>query len=159
MSDWKAKGLCRPPEPGQPSKVHDWFFLDVGQPSTQARELCGRCPVQADCLNYAVTSPVKLTHGIWGGKTEREIRVLRARRLKDKLAAERASYTWKDGECPCGAPAEAIPSQKFQSRHYLGHVGVPKSRPCEAALACKRMYEAEMKANRRRQLLNAQPIL
>ena len=51
------------------------------------------------CLDYAITN--RITHGIWGGLTERERRALRSgwvrasRRERDKaiLAAEAAGYT------------------------------------------------------------------
>jgi WhiB family redox-sensing transcriptional regulator len=39
---------------------------------SQARALCRACPVQQDCLEYALD--VRETHGIWGGYNELERR-------------------------------------------------------------------------------------
>ena len=58
-----------------------------------------QCPVRQPCLDYAITN--RITHGIWGGLTERERRALRSRwvrtsrRDRDRaiLAAEAAGYT------------------------------------------------------------------
>lgn len=44
------------------------FFSDRVEPET--RELCGACPVQPDCLAYAIAHDI--ADGIWGGLTYRE---------------------------------------------------------------------------------------
>jgi WhiB family transcriptional regulator, redox-sensing transcriptional regulator len=44
----------------------------------RAREICGRCPVRAECLDYALA--VAEPHGIWGGLNELERRRLLRRR-------------------------------------------------------------------------------
>jgi Transcription factor WhiB/Homeodomain-like domain len=57
------------------------------------------CPLRQPCLDYAITN--RITHGIWGGLTERERCALRSgwvrasRRERDRaiLAAEAAGYT------------------------------------------------------------------
>jgi len=40
----------------------------------RAKDVCSRCPVVDDCLEYAVG--IRETHGIWGGTSEVERRVL-----------------------------------------------------------------------------------
>lgn len=40
-----------------------------------AVEACNSCPVQMDCLDYALAH--NLDHGIWGGTSERERRRIR----------------------------------------------------------------------------------
>jgi len=40
----------------------------------QALAVCDRCPVQVECLAYAVTT--RQHHGVWGGKTQQELRRL-----------------------------------------------------------------------------------
>jgi WhiB family transcriptional regulator, redox-sensing transcriptional regulator len=40
----------------------------------QALAVCDRCPVQVACLAYAVTT--RQQHGVWGGKTQQELRRL-----------------------------------------------------------------------------------
>ena len=58
----------------------DAWFPPKEQPSQETREaaraMCEGCPVIADCLAYALTSPV-MEHGIWGGMTEYDRRMLR----------------------------------------------------------------------------------
>lgn len=69
---WKDAGACHRPE------TPNWMFFPArGDTATlhAAREVCARCPVVEQCLDYALTIGVKV--GIWGGKSERERRALR----------------------------------------------------------------------------------
>ncbi len=50
----------------------------------QASAVCSRCPVRAECREYALNRPEK--HGYWGGMPEEERAVLR--RPADGTAAE-----------------------------------------------------------------------
>jgi WhiB family transcriptional regulator, redox-sensing transcriptional regulator len=43
-----------------------------------ARALCGSCQIRQECLDYSLSHPEN--SGIWGGKDEKERRVLRRRR-------------------------------------------------------------------------------
>ena len=45
----------------------DRFFPSRGQSYALAKSLCGRCPVQAECLQYAIDEQIEF--GVWGGKT------------------------------------------------------------------------------------------
>jgi len=56
--DWHRRASCRGADPGL-------FFVDAGQSSQPAKALCCRCPVQSECLDYAMRYPA-LT-GVWGG--------------------------------------------------------------------------------------------
>lgn len=47
---------------------------------TQAKAVCGRCPVAEQCLEWAVRTGEP--EGIWGGTTPGERRRLRRRRLR-----------------------------------------------------------------------------
>jgi hypothetical protein len=75
------------------------FFPERGESAEPARQVCAACPVRQPCLDYAITN--RITHGIWGGLTERERRALRSgwvrasRRDRDLaiLTAEAAGYT------------------------------------------------------------------
>jgi WhiB family redox-sensing transcriptional regulator len=66
--DWEDHAACN----GVPAEV---FFPQRGDPSTQAKEICGGCPVRDDCLAAAMLRGEKW--GIWGGLSERERRQLR----------------------------------------------------------------------------------
>ena len=70
---WRAEALCRDTDPE--------LFFRIGTTGAalvqieQARAVCRQCPVQADCLDFALTT--NQDSGIWGGTSEEERRVLR----------------------------------------------------------------------------------
>jgi WhiB family redox-sensing transcriptional regulator len=78
--DWKAAGVC--------ASEHDVDFFpttdDLGA-ITQALALCGVCPVQDECLAFAIET--NQTDGIWGGATPSERTKLRRMWLRDLRAA------------------------------------------------------------------------
>jgi WhiB family redox-sensing transcriptional regulator len=71
------------------------FFPGRGEPAGPARQICAGCPVRQPCLDYALSYGI--THGIWGGLTERDRRPLRiqhtaaARRERDEAIAAAAA--------------------------------------------------------------------
>jgi hypothetical protein len=75
------------------------FFPERGETAGPARQVCAACPVREPCLEYALSN--RITHGIWGGLTERERRPLRSRFVQDArrdrdraiAAADAAGYT------------------------------------------------------------------
>ena len=89
---WRERAACRGAD-------LDLFYPERGEPAGPARQVCERCPVRQPCLEYALSN--RITHGIWGGLTERERRPLQsdwvqaARRDRDRaiLAADAAGYT------------------------------------------------------------------
>jgi WhiB family redox-sensing transcriptional regulator len=89
---WRELAACR----GTDLEV---FFPGRGETAGPARQVCAACLVRQPCLDYAISN--RITHGIWGGLTERERRALRSgwvrasRRERDRavLAAEAAGYT------------------------------------------------------------------
>jgi len=88
---WRELAACR----GTDLEV---FFPGRGESAGPARQVCAACPVRQPCLDYAITN--RITHGIWGGLTERERRALRSgwgrasRQERDQavLAADAAGY-------------------------------------------------------------------
>lgn len=64
---WQADGACRGVDP-------DVFFNE--RRHGEARAVCAECPVQAECLEYALD---REQLGFWGGKTETERRRIRRR--------------------------------------------------------------------------------
>lgn len=68
---WQARAACRGVGPAT-------FFVERGQSVAEAHALCGRCPVTAECLEFAVANNEKF--GIWGDVSERQRRRLRMRR-------------------------------------------------------------------------------
>ncbi len=76
--DWQAKARCAEVDP-------DIFFPERGGSSKRAREVCARCEVRLQCLEYALNN--KEQFGIWGGTSERERRRLRRERGRRRLHA------------------------------------------------------------------------
>lgn len=72
---WHAEAACRGMGP-------DLFFPARGQSTAEAKALCHRCPVQAECL----TAGLGEKHGIWGGSSERGRRQLRKSTTVDTAA-------------------------------------------------------------------------
>jgi WhiB family redox-sensing transcriptional regulator len=71
--DWYKQANCK----GAPTEM---FFLERGcsqHESKPARALCNECTVQTECLQYALSKPEAEMHGIWGGTTGRERRLIR----------------------------------------------------------------------------------
>lgn len=87
---WKRFGTC-----GEPDVDSTLFFSEEGRSAADkhavecAKIICRMCPVQVQCLEYALEA--REEWWIWGGTTGRERRViLKARRttIKEKHAAD-----------------------------------------------------------------------
>lgn len=48
------------------------WFPEKGQPGTDAKRICGMCPAQTACLEWALET--RQRHGIWGGLSANERR-------------------------------------------------------------------------------------
>ncbi len=51
------------------------FFPARGESVRDAKEVCARCSVRSECLEFALR--LRVAHGVWGGLSERERRSLR----------------------------------------------------------------------------------
>jgi WhiB family redox-sensing transcriptional regulator len=78
MSDWRHDAACRDEDPE--------LFFPVGTSGPamsqlgQAKAVCSRCPVAADCLAWALVTGQDA--GVWGGLSEDQRRaLLRKRRV------------------------------------------------------------------------------
>lgn len=69
--DWMADAECRGLDPTV-------FFTELGESTREVKALCSRCPVRADCLDYALTNGERF--GVWGGTSERERKRMRVGR-------------------------------------------------------------------------------
>ena len=80
---WRRDAICRDTDPD--------LFFPVGTTGyalvqiDRAKQVCGECPVQVECLEYALET--NQDSGIWGGLTEEERRVIRRRRVAAARAA------------------------------------------------------------------------
>lgn len=125
MSDWTEDAACL-----SWADVEDFFprqeFAPV--PPDIAR-LCAGCPVNAECLKYAVDNQM---WGIWGGTTTKD-RDYARRHVKRKRPKDRPPPT-------CGTPSGAR-----SHRYYLEEV----CESCRVAdLAEKKRYRDQRKQNR-----------
>lgn len=68
---WAAQAACR----GLDVRM---FYPDSGKRSTPAQRVCAGCLVRAACLEHALE--VGERHGVWGGATEDQRRVMRRSR-------------------------------------------------------------------------------
>jgi WhiB family transcriptional regulator, redox-sensing transcriptional regulator len=72
---WHEEAACQDGDPE--------LFFPIGNTGpalmqiAEAKAVCGRCPVVADCLAWAVK--VGQVEGVWGGTTESERRLARRR--------------------------------------------------------------------------------
>lgn len=67
VPQWTEQALCAQADP-------DEWFPPKGGSSEVAKAICGQCPVQAECLQYALDNHERF--GIFGGLSERERRRL-----------------------------------------------------------------------------------
>ncbi|MBK7721058.1 MAG: WhiB family transcriptional regulator [Austwickia sp.] len=66
VEDWPSMAACRSASP-------DALFVQ-GAAQQQAKQICTRCPVIAECLADALDHRTEF--GVWGGMTERERRAM-----------------------------------------------------------------------------------
>lgn len=73
--DWRHHAACRDVDPE--------LFFPIGNSGPallqieEAKQVCRRCPVCADCLQWALESGQDA--GVWGGTSEEERRALKRR--------------------------------------------------------------------------------
>ena len=75
---WQIKAACRGPHASlffPPAHFERKDEKEIRE--SNAKGICGQCRVRRDCLDYAIR--IREPHGIWGGLTENERRILLAR--------------------------------------------------------------------------------
>jgi WhiB family transcriptional regulator, redox-sensing transcriptional regulator len=77
---WQEQAACR----GRDLSL--FFAPDSERPpararrEAEARKICARCPVRAECLSHALAVPE--AYGVWGGMSEEERAAERRRRRR-----------------------------------------------------------------------------
>jgi WhiB family redox-sensing transcriptional regulator len=67
-TQWMQKAACK-------NQTHHMFpqhHKDITYIQT-AKQICQTCPVQTQCLNYALQHPPADMHGVWAGHTPRQL--------------------------------------------------------------------------------------
>jgi hypothetical protein len=114
LPTWRDDAACLGMDP-------DLFFPPRGGATkgADAKQICGGCPVQAECLEYALkTRPV---YGIWGGLSLRERdkirRTTRPQRVLEPCGTT-AAYKrhLRKGEAPCGPCQDANRRAQWRNR-------------------------------------------
>lgn len=81
--DWQEDAACRGTAIDDPTK----FFPEktMYARGRELREICGRCSVKSECLEWALDHE---HYGMWGGTSEKErIVIRRRRRVGEQIAA------------------------------------------------------------------------
>lgn len=63
---WRDQAVCKDLDFAEIDTI---FFLGKGKNPQVARKFCGQCPVQQECLDYAILYGER---GIWAGTTDKE---------------------------------------------------------------------------------------
>lgn len=69
---FKERGLCAQTDP-------EAFFPEKGDSNRDAKRICARCDVKAECLEWALDNDER--YGVWGGLSENERKKLRRNRV------------------------------------------------------------------------------
>jgi WhiB family redox-sensing transcriptional regulator len=77
--EWQQQGRCHGKD------KTSVFFPPKGGNNNLPKLICQGCPVQFQCLEYAVRTNQRF--GIWGGKSEKERRIIRKRRRQTEQVA------------------------------------------------------------------------
>jgi WhiB family redox-sensing transcriptional regulator len=100
---WMLHSLCRGADTRE-------FFPSNGLGVEAAQRICRTCPVQEQCLEYALTH--RIEQGVWGGASERERRRILRRRRREG----REIVLSETGVSERGAGAEDVVLDELEQR-------------------------------------------
>jgi hypothetical protein len=87
---WTKKAACK----GQTHHMFPQHHKDITYIQT-ARQICSTCPVQKQCLNYALQYPPADMHGVWAGMTSRQL-AAEQKRLGIKATRPTLAQIWNE---------------------------------------------------------------
>lgn len=67
---WVEEALCAQTDP-------EAFFPEKGGSTLAAKKVCARCPVEVECLEWALVNDERF--GVWGNTSQQERKQIRAR--------------------------------------------------------------------------------
>ena len=85
LHSWRELAACR----NAATAHYDPFFDESEKGERAAIAICRICPVQGECLAYAIDTGQ--LHGVWGGTPQQELRRLITRDRRGRAQARRAS--------------------------------------------------------------------
>lgn len=108
---WTTDAACADTNP-------NLWFPERGQPAGTARQICADCPVNTQCLDYALRWNIRF--GIWGGHTVRERRQLRPTTTgPQRIPARHGTTTGYHRGCRCTQCREANSAYTAQQRETV----------------------------------------
>jgi WhiB family redox-sensing transcriptional regulator len=133
LRDWREMAACR----NAATAHYDPFFDESEKGERAAIAICRICPVQGECLAYAIDTGQ--LHGVWGGTPQQELRRLITRDRRGRAQARRASVHHRNAvkdRCEHGHPFNAANTYYPDRRAALPHLSAcdrPRPRPTPAA--------------------------
>lgn len=117
--DWRDRAACKGADP-------ELFYPGLGEDSRKPKQVCAGCDVRQECLDYAIANQEMF--GIWGGKSERERRKIRASVRNDITIAARGGARTQ---------VRTRPAQCGTNGGYYAHrrLGTDPCQPCRDAHA------------------------
>ena len=70
LNNWKSNGSCLDAEDADIDLRVELFFSTSETSIQKAKQICARCEVRKECLNYALTNNEQ--YGVWGGLDEQQ---------------------------------------------------------------------------------------
>jgi hypothetical protein len=121
-------GASWPPAATPPPPATTPFFDESEKGERAAIAICRVCPVQGECLAYAIDTGQ--LHGVWGGTPHQELRRLITRDRRGRAQARRASVHHRNAvkdSCEHGHPFDA-------TNTYYTPTGERRCRICRRAV-------------------------
>jgi WhiB family redox-sensing transcriptional regulator len=101
IGDWQSRAACR--QLG--AAADELFFADTQEGVREALAICQRCRVRPSCLEYAIRT--RQEYGVWGGRTEQQLRRLIAAERQGRSARTGRSHNTTKTRCKRGHPFDA----------------------------------------------------
>jgi WhiB family transcriptional regulator, redox-sensing transcriptional regulator len=144
LGQWMHHAACRntvtspdddvffPPDAGELPEHHRAVRQLATEREQQALAICNRCPVQDNCLAYAVAT--RQRHGVWGGRSQQELRRLIAaagpyeRRMSIGVGVGHGPRPGLRCRCPAGHPYDEANSYRYGDRRVCRSCQLARTR-------------------------------
>ena len=126
--DWRHRAACRDEDPE--------LFFPVGTSGPallqiqEAKAVCARCPVNGECLNWALASGQ--ADGVWGGMSEDERRALKRRNDRTNRPAPEPPPVPEPPERGAWCDGTVHQHMRTQENTYLGPNNTWECRDCDS---------------------------